>query len=134
MTPDIIPHPPPGFWQFKLAHLLTLVTMLAGIIMFTMRFENRVSQIENAQVSMLATDARLIATIERMDATGTYASQRGIMKDTENVLSNTRRIESLETYVRDIGPKVERLNANMDWLIKSLQDGGAIKHDERAKP
>lgn len=122
-------HPHNEFWRFRLAHLLTILTMLAGIILFTMRFENRVSQIENTQKSMLETDARIGSTIDRMDLTGTYASQRGIMKDTEAVLSNTRRIESLEGYVRDVGPKVERLNANMEWLIKSLQDGGLVKHD-----
>lgn len=123
------------FWRFKLAHVLTILTMLGAIIMFTMRFENRVSQIENMQRSMLETDARLIATVERMDQTGTYASQRGILKDSENSISNTRRIESLEGVAREIGPKVERLNTNMDWLIGTLKDTGALKRDTpRSQP
>jgi len=122
------------FWKFRMPHILTLITMLGSVIIFTTRFENRVSQIENTQKSMLETDARLTATLERMDQTGTYASQRAIMRETETMLSNTRRIDSLESAMREMGPKVERLNTNMDWLIKSLQDGGQIKHDGRDKP
>ena len=110
------------FWTFNLGHLLVLTSMLAGFIIFMMKFENRIAQVENNQRSLTDGLTQIRQMVERMDSQGTNASQRGILRDTEAVTSNTRLIENLERIATDMVPKVERIDVNLSNLIREQRD------------
>lgn len=71
--------------RFNLGNILTLVAMAGAFAVFLMRYESRISKIENSQ------------------------------------LEDTHRIERIEMLTREMYPKLERLNTNMDWLVKHVK-------------
>jgi hypothetical protein len=68
--------------KFSVSNLATVVALLGSFAVFLMRYEGRISKIEN-----------------------TNDEQQ-------------HRIERLELLARDMFPKLERVNNNLEWLVE----------------
>jgi hypothetical protein len=68
--------------KFSVSNLATVVALLGSFAVFLMRYEGRISKIEN-----------------------TNDEQQ-------------HRIERLEGLARDMYPKLERVNTNLEWLVE----------------
>jgi hypothetical protein len=68
--------------KFSVSNLATVIALLGSFAVFLMRYEGRISKIEN-----------------------TNDEQQ-------------HRIERLEGLARDMYPKLERVNTNLEWLVQ----------------
>jgi hypothetical protein len=73
-----------------MGNLITVVALLGSFAVFLMRYEGRITKIENQEDSLL------------------------------------HRIERNEVLLREMYPKLERVNNNLEWLVQ--------REKERSKP
>lgn len=99
---------PKSFWAFNIGHLGTLIALAFSVGGFY--FSQ--GQLRKDH-DMLAIEVRL------MDERGTRASQKGIYQESEQSKANERRLLELEREWHEVGPKVERIDVNLQWLLKA---------------
>lgn len=75
-----------GSAKFSLANLLTVIAFLGSFAVFLMRYEGRISKIENLNEEQ------------------------------------QHRIERLEGLARDMFPKLEKVNNNLEWLVQQQKE------------
>lgn len=100
-----------SFWQFNIGHAITVIVIVGGWLWYLSKAENRIGNLEMAL-------ERVVTLVEKIDEHGTTASQRGIYQETELSKANERRISSVEIALRDISPKLERIDTNLSWLLR----------------
>lgn len=110
-----------GFRHVNLGHVLTMITMVVTALAAFTTYDRRMTKTDANLSSITEAVNRVVDKVTLMDNVGTQASQRGILKDTEQVISNTRRIEGTEKVVAELAPKVERMDTNLDWITKWIQ-------------
>jgi hypothetical protein len=128
--PDENSTPWSGFRHVDLGHVLTMVTMVVGLFISFLAYDRRMGQSEANEKSLTFSINQLADRVDKMDSTGTQASQRGILKDSEMTSSNTRRIDSLENNLNKLSPQVERMDTNLEWVTKWIQrqdDGKGVR-------
>lgn len=108
------------FWNFNIGHAITIGVMIVSIIGLYFKFDQRLTSVESLSMKMAE-------RMEKMDENGTRGSQRGIYQDTEQVRMNRLRIEKLETVVSDMSPRVERIDVNLQWLLKNMPANSTAK-------
>lgn len=102
-----------NFWSFNLGHALTILLLLISGVGVYFKLDQRLIAVE-----LLASDNT--RSIQAMDSHGTRASQQGIYAESETSKINERRLTALEATVREMGPKLDRVDVNVQWLTKSL--------------
>ena len=103
-----------SFWNFNAADVIKFVVLVGALFGMWFTLVNRVSNVEKDEVL-------LQAAVRMMDEKGTQASQRGIYQESEQSKGNQRRLEELETEWHDLAPKVERIDVNLQWLLKNSE-------------
>ena len=99
-----------GFWNFNLGHAITIFMLVASTIGLYFKVDSRLTAVE-----LLATTTS--AKVERIDEHGSRKSQIGLTQDNEMVRANTNRITELEKTVTVLGPKIERIDVNIQWIM-----------------
>lgn len=103
-----------GFWNFNLGHALTIVLVAVSVLGSYFKTDARVSAVENLS-------AKTAERLERIDDLGTRRSQLGLNQEMEILRSHTNRIEKLEEAVGVMSPKIERIDANIQWMVTNPQ-------------
>lgn len=100
-----------SFWSFNVGHLLTIVLLGISAVGLYFKFDARLAALE-----LLSATTR--TRLETIDEVGTRKSQMGISQDQEMVRANTNRVVTLEHQLIEIAPKLERIDVNVQWLMK----------------
>jgi len=106
-----------SFWNFNVGHLITIVLLGISVVGLYFKFDARLSAVE-----LLATKTQ--ARMEDIDQNGTRKSQLGLSSESEFVKSTSARVGTLETQFFNIIPKLERIDANVQWLMKRDETSG----------
>ena len=106
---------PPNFWEVKAAHWLTIGLVLLGFYGGYSKLTNSVESIARAQVE-------LAARMDAIDQRGTTGSRLGITADNLAIQSNTKRIEVLESAVKEFNTRSIATDTKLD-VIKALLEG-----------
>ena len=102
---------PGSFWSFNVGHVGVAAVAMFG---WGMTWSSN-----NSMIAQLRKDHDLLAAeVHPMDARGTHASQKGIYEESETSKSNGRRLDELDREWREASPKLERIDANLQWMMK----------------
>lgn len=101
-----------AFWQINIGHVATMVVCIftAGIVW---------GDLNHGVLQLRRDQDALVIRLDQMDERGTHASQKGIYQESEFSKGNERRLEELERQWREAGPKLERIDVNLTWLMKA---------------
>jgi hypothetical protein len=114
-------HADAKFWDFKLVHLLTILGMVAVGASNFIAFDRRIGRDEDNIGRVIEQVKLLTEQVGRIDMSGTQASQRGMLRDADASASGVHRLEVLEKSVSEMGPRMERIDTNVDWITKWIQ-------------
>lgn len=103
---------PDSFWNFNIGHVGTIGVCLVSCTLAWANLNSDHKQLRKEH------DA-LVIEVHAMDERGTRASQKGIYQESEQSKENQRRLETLESAFREMGPKVERIDVSIGFLLKS---------------
>ena len=109
------------FWEkFTPANWTQIILILVAIIGGYFKFDARLTVVENVATS-------LSNKVEAIDKNGTEKSKEQLAKD-ERINSalaslqvSDRRITTLEDQMRQLIPKIERIDTNTEWLAATIR-------------
>jgi predicted unusual protein kinase regulating ubiquinone biosynthesis (AarF/ABC1/UbiB family) len=102
------------FIRFSLADIIQIVVTIVLVAGVYFKLDNRVSNLELS----IKVDHDWIRQI---DEGGTRKSQMGISKDQQAIEYQNGRISQLETQMRDVMPKLDRIDTNVLWLMSKTE-------------
>jgi len=98
------------------AWLVCLVASAVGLYFHTDYKSSRLSEhVERNQVQL----EKLEIIVSRMDRDGTSAARDGRYTESETSRMNERRLAQLESQWSTASPKIERIDVNIQWLMKN---------------
>lgn len=101
---------PDSFWNFNIGHVGILLTVVVGgAVAWT--------TVKTDSLQLRKEHDALFITVQQMDERGTRASQKGIYSESEHSKANELRLAELERQWHEAGPKLERIDANVMWLM-----------------
>ena len=104
------------FWQFTIGNLLNICGMAAGFLIWFLKYDQRLNHLEDASKEISDNNVKLVNLIDRINREGTQWSTRNLSVETELTKNNTHRINELEKFVKEYGPKIASIATNVDWL------------------
>lgn len=106
---------PDSFWSFNIGHVGSAATIIvAGAIAW--------ANLRSDALTLRRDHDALVIKVDEMDRRGTQASQRGIYVESEHSKSNERRVEELEKEWHEAAPKLARIDANVEILIRQMSE------------
>ena len=132
----------PGFWNFNLGHVVILLGMLGGFVVWFSKFESRMGatsrglevltrEMEKTFAEQRDSMAALSRRVREMDEQGTRKSQQLITADESVNRINTARIDELEKINREWIPKVAAMARDVHWLVSWIETNGIPRKSRR---
>lgn len=106
---------PESFWNFNVGHLGIISSVVVGGAIAW-------ANVRSDALTLRRDHDALAIKVDQMDQRGTQASQRGIYVESEHSKANELRLVELERQWREAGPKLERIDVNVMWLMHSQVD------------
>ncbi len=117
-----------SFWQINLGHVLVLIAMLGGFIVWFSRFEGKIRTTAEALSRMgidtTKTFSELIIRIERIDREGSRKSQQTLAAEEKLNAVTLSRLDKLDALVVDLLPKVASMAKDTEWIARYIKKNG----------
>ena|ERR1051326_3746992 len=115
------------FWQFSIGNLLTIVGMAAGFLIWFLRYDQRLNHLEDVSAEISENNVKVSNLLDRINREGTQWSAQRLGIETELTKNNTYRINELEKFTKEYGPKIAAIATNVEWLTHHAKKDGINK-------